>query len=67
MTPASNLQELALHELLSQYPAVEPVLQRYGLLAYAKTETAKHENLEASALVHGLNVDTLLAEIQSVL
>jgi hypothetical protein len=52
---------------MTEYPQAEPVLTKYGLAAYAKTETAKHENLQASVLVHSIDLDTLMNELVRVI
>lgn len=51
---------MALSEILEKYPQTKPVFQQFGLHTYATTETAKYENLEASALVHSVNLETLI-------
>lgn len=58
-TTAERIQSMGLQEILTEFPAAESVLQQFGLLHYAKTETAKYENLEASALVHAVDLDAL--------
>lgn len=62
----TELKGMAIADILSKYPQTEPVFQQFGLKAYAGTETAKYENLEASALVHNLNLEALLAALSRV-
>ena len=67
MPQTEAIKQMALSEILLQYPGSESVLDQYGLLLYAKTETARHENLEASALVHGINIDQLIRDLMAQL
>lgn len=55
----SELKTMTIREIMDRYPQTEPVFQTFGLYHYAKTETAKYENLQASALVHAVNIDDL--------
>lgn len=59
MSLNTELKTMAISEILARYPETEPVFQTYGLHHYAKTETAKYENLQASALVHTVNIEEL--------
>lgn len=56
----AELKTMAISEILEQYPQTESVFKKFGLLGYAHTETARHENLEASILVHALNLEMVL-------
>lgn len=60
---AQSLKTMAIGEILAQYPQTQPVFEQYGLLNYAKTETARYENLHASALVHALDVENILTSL----
>ncbi len=66
-TSTDKLKTMSLSEIMTEYPQAEPVLTKYGLAAYAKTETAKHENLQASVLVHSIDLDTLMNELVRVI
>lgn len=67
MSGLKELKSMSLVDILSKYPQTENVLKKYGLLAYARTETAKHENLEASALVHAIDYDSLVNDLNEAL
>lgn len=60
MPLTSDLKSMAIAEILEKYPQTMSVFQEFGLHTYAKTETARYENLQASALVHSLDLDTLI-------
>lgn len=60
MAIVTQLKTMAITDILATYPQTAAVFQRYGLQAYAQTETAKYENLQASALVHAVDLDTLV-------
>lgn len=64
---SASFTELSIPDLLAKHPNALPVLQQYGLAAYAQTETAKHENLKASALVHNVDFDALVKDLESAL
>lgn len=61
------LKTMALSEILEKYPQTQPILEQYGLLGYAKTETARYENLQASALVHSLDVEKVLQALSQAI
>ena len=63
MVSQTDLKDMSLPQLVESYPEARKVLMRFGLLTYAETETARHENLEASALVHSVDIDKLLSEL----
>lgn len=66
-TSAQDLSQLSIEQIIAQHPQTEAVFKQFGLLTYATTETAKRENLEASALVHNVDITKLLAELTKAL
>ena len=66
-TSAQDLSELSIEHIIAQHPQTEAVFKQFGLLTYAGTETAKRENLKASALVHNVDLPNLLAELAKAL
>ena len=68
MTPSTHdLSQLSIEQIITQHPQSEAVFKQFGLLTYASTETAKRENLEASALVHNVDLTQLLAALAKAL
>ncbi len=62
-----ELSNMPLAEILAQYPQTREVFQKFGLQTYAGTETARYENLEASALVHSVDIDALVQALTSAI
>ncbi len=60
MPLSTELKTMAISEILEKHPQTRPIFQEYGLQAYARTETAKYENLEATALTHSIDLKILL-------
>lgn len=60
MPQSAVLKQMAIGEILERYPQTRDVFQTFGLHNYAATETAKYENLEASALVHSVDLEMLV-------
>jgi len=67
MTTAPTWESLSLTDILAQYPQTEAVLTRFGLIGYAKTPTAQHENLRASALVNAVDYAALLGALEQAI
>lgn len=63
MSLTRDLKCMSIAEILGKYPEVESVLRQYGLQTYAQTQTAQLENLEASALVHSIDIESLVAAL----
>lgn len=61
------LKSMSIADIMEQYPQSRAVFQQFGLHTYAVTETAKYENLQASALVHSVNLDTLLEALTNAI
>jgi hypothetical protein len=55
-------ETMSIPEILEQYPQTREVFERYGLRP-DKYQAMNYENLHASAKVHQLSVETLLAEL----
>lgn len=67
MMQSTDLKALAIPEIMNRYPQTQAVFEKFGLKAYAVTETAKHENLEASALVHAVDVTALVQALNKAI
>lgn len=66
-TSAQDLSQLSIEQIMTQHPKTEAVFKQFGLLTYAATETAKRENLKASALVHNVDLPKLLSALANAL
>ncbi len=58
-------KEMTIGELLRINPAVAPVLMQAGMHCLG-CPSAQGESLEEAAMVHGLDIDTLMAQIEAV-
>ena len=58
-------KEMTIGELLRINPAVAPVLMQAGMHCLG-CPSAQGESLEEAAMVHGLDVDALMAQIEAV-
>ncbi len=67
MPITTELKSMAIAEILEKYPQTDAVFQKFGLKTYAQTETAKHENLQASALVHAVDLNALIHDLVQVI
>jgi hypothetical protein len=67
MPLTTQLKTMTIADILAQYPQTKLVFQQFGLDGYAKTETAKYENLEAGALVHAIDLNALLNALTGVI
>ncbi|HJV35636.1 DUF1858 domain-containing protein [Geomonas sp.] len=57
-------KEMTINEILRAYPETLPVFQRYGLDCH-DCQVADFEQLEHGATVHNVDVDSLIAELNS--
>ena len=55
-------KEMTITEILTRYPETLPVFQSYGLDCY-DCQIAEFEQLEHGALVHKVDIDALVAEL----
>jgi hypothetical protein len=60
MPQTTELKSMAISEIIEKYPQTLAIFQTYGLQVYATTQTAKYENLQASALVHSVDLESLI-------
>ncbi len=67
MSLKAALKNMGIGEIMQKHPETEPVFTQFGLHTYAKTETAKYENLEAASLVHALNLPALLDALKDAI
>ncbi len=67
MSPSPVLMQMSIADILTQYPQTATVFEKYGLHRYATSQTAQFENLEASALVHSLNLNQLVSDLNHVI
>ena len=57
-------KEMTIMDILRRYPGTLPVFERHGLDCY-DCQIAEFEQLEHGALVHKVDIDLLLAELNS--
>ncbi len=55
-------KDMTIQEIVSNYPNSIPVFERYGLGCFVCL-AAEFEDLEAGAIVHGVNLDDLLWDL----
>lgn len=58
-------KEMTIGEILRTNPAVAPVLMEAGMHCLG-CPSAQAESLEEAAMVHGIDIDALMAAIQAV-
>lgn len=59
---AQFTKEMTIGEMLQQNPAVAPVLMEAGMHCLG-CPSAQGESLEEAALVHGIDIDELMAKL----
>ena len=62
---ATITKEMTIGEILRTAPNVAPVLLEAGMHCLG-CPSAQAESLEEAAMVHGLNIDELMAKIEAV-
>ena len=63
---ATITKEMTIGEILRTAPNVAPVLLEAGMHCLG-CPSAQGESLEEAAMVHGMNIDELMAKIEAVL
>ena len=58
-------KDMTIQEIVARYPESIPVFERYGLGCIVCL-AAEFENLEAGAMVHGVEVSDLLRDLNKV-
>ena len=58
-------KDMTIGEILRAYPAVAPVLLEAGMHCLG-CPSAQAESLEEAAMVHGIDIDELMAKIAEV-
>lgn len=58
-------KEMTIGELLRQTPEAAPVLMSAGMHCLG-CPSAQGESIEEAALVHGIDIDALMAELQKL-
>ena len=59
-------KNMGLMEIVQQYPETIEVFQKYGLGCIG-CAAARFENLEAGARVHGIDIDKMVQDLNSVI
>ena len=59
-------KEMKIEDVLRRYPQVIPVFERFGFDC-AQCQLSEYENLEHGAKVHGIDLPTLLRELNKAL
>jgi len=59
-------KEMKIEDVLRRYPKTIPVFDRFGIDC-AQCQLSEYENLEHGAKVHGIDLPTLLRELNKAL
>lgn len=59
-------KEMQIEDVLRRYPQAIPVFERFGIDC-AECHLSEYENLEHGAKVHGIDLTTLLRELNEAL
>jgi len=59
-------KEMKIEDVLRRYPQAVPVFERFGIDC-AQCQLSEYENLEHGAKVHGIDLSTLLRELNKAL
>ena len=59
-------KEMKIEDVLRRYPKAIPVFERFGIDC-AQCQLSEYENLEHGAKVHGIDLPTLLRELNKTL
>jgi hybrid cluster-associated redox disulfide protein len=59
-------KNMTIHELVKKHPETIPVFEKFGLGCLG-CQAALFENIEQGARVHGIDVEALIANINSVI
>jgi len=59
-------KNMTIHELVRKHPETIPVFEKFGL-GCLDCQAALFENIEQGARVHGIDVEALIANINSVI
>ena len=59
-------KEMKIEDVLRRYPQAIPVFERFGIDC-AQCQLSEYENLEHGAKVHGIDLPTLLRELNKAL
>lgn len=62
---ANVTSDMTIGEIIRQYPEVAPVLMEAGMHCLG-CPSAQMESLAEAAVVHGMNIDDLMAKIAAV-
>ena len=62
---ANVSKDMTIGEIIRANPAVAPILMEAGMHCLG-CPSAQGESLEEAAMVHGLNVDDLMAKIEAL-
>lgn len=57
-------KEMTITEIVQNHPSTAEVFLRHGLMCFG-CPAARFENLEQGALAHGIDVDTLLEDLNA--
>lgn len=58
-------KEMTIGEILMENPSIAPILMGAGMHCLG-CPSAQGETLEEAAMVHGIDIDALMAEIQAL-
>lgn len=58
-------KEMSIIEIVNKYPQTVEVFQRYGMGCIG-CMAARFENVEQGALAHGIDIDSLIKDLNSV-
>jgi hybrid cluster-associated redox disulfide protein len=57
-------KDMAIGEIVQKFPQTVPVFLKHGLMCFG-CAVARFENLEQGAMAHGINVDTMLTDLNA--
>jgi hybrid cluster-associated redox disulfide protein len=57
-------KDMAIGEIVHKFPQTVPVFLKHGLMCFG-CAVARFENLEQGAMAHGINVDTMLTDLNA--
>lgn len=59
-------KDMSITEIVSKYPQTVDVFVKYGMSCFGWM-AARFENLEQGALAHGIDVDSLVKDLNAIL
>jgi hypothetical protein len=67
MVSPTEFESTSIAEIMAQYPQTKAVFQTFGLYLYGQSPTASYENLKASCLVQGVDLNQITLALQEAI